>query len=113
MAAPSRPAPAAPDEELRILEQTGGDETRVRLAGPLDAGTAAHARTQLLRRSRGGTVPMTVDLSAVTLLSSAGVSALHQVAEQHTAQGAELRLDAAPGTPAQVILELVALRPGP
>ena len=113
LSAAARPASPATPTELRVVELPGDDETRVRLEGPLDAATAAPARTELLRRSRGGTAPMTVDLSAVTLLSSAGVSALHQVAEQHTAQGAELRLDAAPGTPAQVILELVALRPGP
>ena len=93
------------------MEQTGEDEARVRVEGPLDLTTATLARQELLRRSRGGTVRMTVDLSGVTHLSSAGVSALHHVAGQHATQDAPLVLDAAPGTPAQVILALVALLP--
>ncbi|MGK5685434.1 SpoIIE family protein phosphatase [Actinoplanes sp. URMC 104] len=101
---------AAGDPGFRIVED-GDDETRVRLEGPLDLRTATSARQELLRRSRGGTVPLTVDLSGVTHLSSAGVSALHQVAGQHTHRDAPLVLDAAPGSPAQVILELVALLP--
>ncbi|MCO8269998.1 SpoIIE family protein phosphatase [Actinoplanes sp. TRM 88003] len=103
--------PTADEVTFRIVEQAGGDETRVRVEGPLDLTTATLARQELLRRSRGGTVPMTVDLSAVTHLSSAGVSALHHVAGQHAAQDAPLVLDATPGTPAQVILALVALLP--
>ncbi|WP_250004088.1 SpoIIE family protein phosphatase [Actinoplanes sp. M2I2] len=106
------PHPARGDEPgFRVVEQDGDDEARVRLEGPLDLTTAALARQELLRRGRGGTVPLTVDLSGVTHLSSAGVSVLHQVAGHHAAQNAPLVLDAAPGTPAQVILELVALLP--
>ncbi len=100
---------AVPEPEFRIVELPGGVETRVRIEGPVDAGTATLARQELLRRSRGGTVPLTVDLSAVTHLSSAGVSALHHVAAQHDAQEAPLVLDAASGTPAQLILALVSL----
>jgi anti-sigma regulatory factor (Ser/Thr protein kinase)/anti-anti-sigma regulatory factor len=94
---------------FRLIEQPGGRETDVRIEGPLDTTTSSQARQELLRRSRGGTVPMTVDLSAVTQLSSAGVSALHQVAAQHAEQKAALTLRAASGSPAQVVLELVAL----
>ncbi|WP_250035296.1 SpoIIE family protein phosphatase [Paractinoplanes maris] len=105
------PHPARDDEpEFRIVEQAGDDEAHVRLEGPLDLTTATLVHRELLRRSRGGTVPLTVDLSGVTHLSSAGVSALHHVAGHHATQ-APLVLDAAPGTPAQVILELVALLP--
>jgi anti-sigma regulatory factor (Ser/Thr protein kinase)/anti-anti-sigma regulatory factor len=105
-------AATPPDEpEFRIVEQAGDDEAHVRLEGPLDLRTATLARQELLRRSRGGTVPMTVDLSGVTHLSSAGVSALHHVAGHHATQDVPLTLEAAPGTPAQVILELVALLP--
>ena len=74
------------------------------IEGPVDAGTAGTARQELPRRSRGGTVPMTVDLSAVTHLSSAGVSALHRVTRE-----VPMRLLAAAGSPAQLILDLVAL----
>ncbi|MEU4562997.1 SpoIIE family protein phosphatase [Actinoplanes sp. NPDC023936] len=94
--------------ELMITELAGGDEARVRLAGPIDAASAALARQELLRRSRGGTVPMTVDLSGVTHLASAGVSALHMVAEIHR-DDAPLTLVAVPGSPARQILEMVGL----
>jgi len=102
---PDRPSPAHP----LISELPGGDETAVRVDGPIDAASADQVRTELLRRSRGGTVGLTVDLSGVTHLSSAGVSALHQVASRHAEQEAPLRLLAPAGSPAQVILELVAL----
>jgi anti-anti-sigma regulatory factor len=69
--------------------------------------TAEAAERELLRRGRGGTVPLTVDLSGVTHLSSAGVSVLHRVAGQHDGS---LVLDAAPGSPAQIVLDLVALQ---
>ncbi|MBU2664360.1 SpoIIE family protein phosphatase [Actinoplanes bogorensis] len=106
------PAPTPTSEpEFRIIERDGAGETHVLIEGPLDITTADLARRELLRRSRGGTVPMTVDLTAVTHLSSAGVSALHRVAGQHAAQDAPLALDAADGSPAQVILALVSLLP--
>jgi serine phosphatase RsbU (regulator of sigma subunit)/anti-sigma regulatory factor (Ser/Thr protein kinase)/anti-anti-sigma regulatory factor len=107
--APTHTRTAGDEPQFRVLEQPGGHETDVLLEGPLDTTTAFQARQELLRRSRGGTVPMTVDLSAVTHLSSAGVSALHQVAEQHAEQKAALTLRAASGSPAQVVLEMVAL----
>ncbi|MFF0378259.1 SpoIIE family protein phosphatase [Actinoplanes missouriensis] len=94
--------------EFTITELPGGDEARVRLDGPVDAASAALARQELLRRSRGGTVPMTVDLSGVTHLASAGVSALHMVADSHRGE-APLTLVALPGSPARQVLEMVGL----
>jgi PAS domain S-box-containing protein len=102
-----RPAPEPP-AELQITELSGGAEARVRLDGPVDAASAAQTRQELLRRSRGGTVPMTVDLSGVTHLASAGVSALHLVAESHRDE-TPLTLVALPGSPARRILDLVGL----
>jgi serine phosphatase RsbU (regulator of sigma subunit)/anti-sigma regulatory factor (Ser/Thr protein kinase) len=90
---------------FRIFSDPADDETSVRIEGDIDSATAERVRIELLRRSRGGTVPLSVDLSAVTHLASAGVSALHRVAAQH----AELALHAAEGTPARVILDLVSL----
>ncbi|MFI5892345.1 SpoIIE family protein phosphatase [Actinoplanes sp. NPDC051513] len=98
---------------FRIVEDPGGDETRVRIEGAMDAVTAESARKELLRRSRGGTVPLCVDLSGVTHLSSAGVSALHHVAARHLEQNAPITLLASAGAPAQVILDLVGLPRGP
>ncbi|WP_199514785.1 SpoIIE family protein phosphatase [Nucisporomicrobium flavum] len=89
------------------LEEAGPDEVRV--TGPVDATTATHLRQDLLRRSRGGALPLAVDLTGVTVLASAGVSALHQVAERHRRQGAPLDLHAGRGSAAQLVLDLVAL----
>jgi len=106
-AGPPRSAAPAP-APLRITD-LDADETRVRVAGAIDADTADHLRKELLRRSRGGTVGLTVDLAGVTHLSSAGVSVLHHVASRHTDPRAPLRLLAPDGTPAQIVLDLVAL----
>ncbi|MFC3993700.1 SpoIIE family protein phosphatase [Actinoplanes siamensis] len=104
-------APAASGDapEMSISEFPGGDEAHVRVAGPVDATSAARMRQELLRRSRGGTVPMTADLTGVTHLASAGVSALYQIAEHHHEQKAPLTLIASPGSPARQILDLVGL----
>ncbi|MEV4708945.1 SpoIIE family protein phosphatase [Actinoplanes sp. NPDC049316] len=99
----TRPAHA----EAMRLEEAGPDEVRV--VGPLDATTATHLRQDLLRRSRGGALPLAVDLTGVTLLASAGVSALHHVAERHRRQGSPLDLHAGRGSAAQIVLDLVAL----
>ena len=101
------PQVATPPEVFRVVGQPGDGGARVRIEGAVDVVTAGQALRELLWHSRGGTVPMTVDLSAVTHLSSAGVSALHRVAGQHAS--APLRLYATPGSPAQVVLDLVAL----
>ncbi|GAA4977838.1 sigma-F factor regulator [Actinoplanes utahensis] len=101
---------AVPAGDLTITELPGDDETRVRVDGPVDAATASRVRQELLRRSRGGTVPMTVDLSGVGHLSSAGVSALHELAAQHQLEKTPLTLFAAPGSPARRILDLVGLQ---
>ena len=66
-------------------------------------------RQELLHRSRGGTLPLTVDLTEVTHLASAGVSVLHHVAERHAAQGGRLVLEAEPDCPACHVLTLVAI----
>lgn len=102
-------SPVSPVSSFRIVEEPGGDEARVRIEGPVDAVTAAQVRQELLRRGRGGTVAMTVDLSGVTHLSSAGVSALHYLADRHAAENTQLSLSAAPGSAADSILRLVAL----
>ncbi|MDP9815218.1 SpoIIE family protein phosphatase [Spirilliplanes yamanashiensis] len=98
-------APATSADALTVDEDAGG----VRVSGPLDAATAPVLQRDLLRRSRGGTVAAAVDLSGVTHLASAGVAALHAVADRHRQQRTTLRLHAADGTPAAHVLGLVAL----
>jgi serine phosphatase RsbU (regulator of sigma subunit)/anti-sigma regulatory factor (Ser/Thr protein kinase)/anti-anti-sigma regulatory factor len=101
--------PVAADPEFRICDGPGSDESLVLVEGPLDADTAERLRQNLLHRGRGGTLPLTVDLAGVTHLASAGVSALHRVAEKHGQQGGKLTLRTAAGSPAQQILVLVAI----
>jgi serine phosphatase RsbU (regulator of sigma subunit)/anti-sigma regulatory factor (Ser/Thr protein kinase)/ABC-type transporter Mla MlaB component len=112
--APPPPLPE-PAPTFRVIEEPGDDEARVRLEGPLDRATVSLAEHELLRRGRGGAAALTVDLSAVTVLASAGVSMLHRLAARHTEQNRLLTIDAAPGTPAETVLSLVALidRRGP
>jgi serine phosphatase RsbU (regulator of sigma subunit)/anti-sigma regulatory factor (Ser/Thr protein kinase)/anti-anti-sigma regulatory factor len=107
---PAVPAPAArpePPAELSIVDSDGG--AGVVVAGPVDATTAERLQHELLYRSRGGTVPLSADLSGVTHLASAGVAALHAVAARHRAHGTRLSLAAPPGSPARHVLALVAL----
>jgi serine phosphatase RsbU (regulator of sigma subunit)/anti-sigma regulatory factor (Ser/Thr protein kinase)/anti-anti-sigma regulatory factor len=103
---PARDRPPAPDFRVR---DAGDDGSRVRVEGPVDAATADRLQYELLQRGRGGTLPVTVDLTAVTHLASAGVSALYRVAEKHREQGGKLTLEAERGSPARYVLALVPI----
>jgi anti-anti-sigma factor len=59
--------------------------------------------------SRGGVLPLTVDLTGVSHLASAGVQLLYQLAEQMATDGSRLRLIAPTGTAAHQVLTLTAL----
>ncbi|MER7274393.1 SpoIIE family protein phosphatase [Dactylosporangium sp. NPDC000244] len=98
---------AEPDEDMSIVDSQDG--STVLVAGPVDAATAERLQHELLYRSRGGTVPLTADLSGVTHLASAGVAALHAIAARHRAHDTALTLLAPPGSPARHVLALVAL----
>jgi len=82
---------------------------RARAAGPVDTTTSGQLVRKLLTASRGGTLPLTVDLTSVTRLASAGIRALYQVREQLAAHGQNLTLLAAPGSSVALILELAHL----
>lgn len=100
-----RAAPGPPDgAELLVLDEPSADGARVRLDGPVDALTAPQLHAELQRRTRGGTRPLTVDLTGVTQLASAGVAVLHQF---H--RNGPLRLLAPPASPAGQIMTLAAL----
>jgi anti-anti-sigma factor len=86
-----------------------GPGARATVQGPVDSATAYRLAGYLLAACRGGTVPLTVDLSAVTHLGRAGVRALYQVKEQLNAYQRELALVAAPGSSADVVLTLAQL----
>jgi serine phosphatase RsbU (regulator of sigma subunit)/anti-sigma regulatory factor (Ser/Thr protein kinase)/ABC-type transporter Mla MlaB component len=75
------------------------------LRGPVERRGADRLRHQLAKLTQGGTVPLSVDLSEVTLLTSAGV----QVLFEHFDHSPGLRLVAPMGSPAQHVLDLVQL----
>lgn len=77
--------------------------------GPVDVFTTEQFTRELLAVSCGGTLPLSVDLTGVSQLASAGVSALFEVREQLTAQLQELTLIAEPGSDVATVLELVCL----
>ncbi|AGZ42214.1 SpoIIE family protein phosphatase [Actinoplanes friuliensis] len=104
-----RPPHIALGEPLRLEDVPGSGDAAVRVEGPVDATTAAHLQQDLLQRTRGGHLPLSVDLTGVTHLASAGVAALHYVADRHRREGTELDLHARRGSVAQHVLELVAL----
>jgi anti-anti-sigma factor len=115
-----RPAIFAPDPTARISSPPSGPPftvdtaadgatPRVRATGPVDISTAGRFARRLLAASAGGTLPLTVDLTNVTYLASAGIRALYQVKRQLSAHRQNLALLAAPGSSVALILELVHL----
>jgi anti-anti-sigma factor len=82
---------------------------QVRVSGPVDHATADRLASQLLTTCRAGVLPLAVDLSAVTMLASAGVRVLYRIAAQLAAHGQELTLISEPGSPAAAVLDLVQL----
>lgn len=112
---PARDADRADPALLLVLDEpTESAEAgpRVRVDGPVDATTAEQLHTALAHRTRGGTRPLIVDLSGVTHLGSAGVSALFAVRRSalRSADGEPaLVLHAPVGSVADHVLTLVGL----
>ncbi|OBH97884.1 SpoIIE family protein phosphatase [Mycobacterium scrofulaceum] len=82
---------------------------RIVVSGDVDSTTASTLDRQIAVESRSGVAPLTIDLSAVTQLGSAGVSALAAARERAQRQGSEYVLVAPPGSPAHHVLSLVQL----
>lgn len=116
--------PFAPGQlRRRLTGQPGrrprGAQRRIRLhghrAGPhrrqrrRRLNTASTLDRQIAVESRSGVAPLTVDLSAVTHLGSAGVSALAAARERALRQGSDYVLVAPPGSPAHHVLSLVQI----
>ncbi|BBX95751.1 SpoIIE family protein phosphatase [Mycobacterium lacus] len=85
------------------------DPGRVVVSGDVDSGSAPTLDRQLALESRSGIASLTIDLSAVTQLGSAGVSALADACDRARRQGCECVLLAPPGSPAHHVLSLVQL----
>jgi len=103
--APSPPPPPSFAVEIGI----DGALCRARVTGPVDATTATPLARRLLTASRGGTLPLIVDLTSVTRLGSAGTRSLYQVRGQLAAHYQELTLVAGAGSSVALILDLARL----
>lgn len=103
---PHAPVPANP---FLILDQPSAPGPRLRVDGPIDAYTAPQLDNAVRQASVGGTADLTVDLTGVSDLGSAGVAILHRLAALSSTNGGVLRLYAPPGVPADVVMTLVNL----
>jgi len=104
-------APRAPrqrpinSEFASVLREPG----YIVVIGDVDSNTAGTLDRQIAVESRSGTAPLTIDLSGVTHLGSAGVSALAAARDRAREQGGECVLIAPPGSPAHHILSMVQM----
>jgi anti-anti-sigma factor len=103
------PSARAADPAFAVELTAPEPAPRVRVSGPVDHTTADRLASWLLAACRAGVLSLTVDLSAVTILASAGVRVLYGVAAQLAAHGQGLTLISEPGTPAAAVLALVRL----
>ncbi|OBI74633.1 SpoIIE family protein phosphatase [Mycobacterium asiaticum] len=93
------------DDEFVSLVESG----RIIVRGEVDSHTASTLDRQIAVESRSGIASLTIDLSAVTHLGSAGVSALAAARDRARKQGGDCVLVAPPGSPAHHVLSLVQI----
>jgi serine phosphatase RsbU (regulator of sigma subunit)/anti-sigma regulatory factor (Ser/Thr protein kinase)/anti-anti-sigma regulatory factor len=79
------------------------------VSGDVDSTTASTLDRQIAVESRSGIAPLTIDLSRVTHLGSAGVSALAAARDRARRQGGDCVMIAPPGSPAHHILSMVQI----
>jgi anti-anti-sigma factor len=97
------------DSEFVSLVCSGELAGHIVVSGDVDATTASTLDRQIAVESRSGIAPLTIDLSGVTHLGSAAVSALAAARDRAHTQGGELVLVAPPGSPAHHVLSLVQM----
>ncbi len=96
---------AVNSEFASLLAEAG----RIVVSGDVDSNTASTLDRQIAVESRSGIAPLTIDLSGVTHLGSAGVSALAAARDRARRQGGDCVLVAPPGSPAHHVLSLVQI----
>ena len=83
----------------------------ITVSGPVDLASVPLLRQEVLRAGRGGELPVTIDLTGVTHLSSSAVQMLHTLSA--TGQAGALRhspvLVARTESPAAYVLDLAGL----
>jgi anti-anti-sigma factor len=92
-----------------VVDREGGSPV-VRAAGDVDMVSAEQLRIRLLEASHGGTVRVELDLTAVTLFSSAAVRVVLAVAAIAEAEGWRLVVHAPDGGVTRHILEVSGLQ---
>ncbi|WP_433305458.1 SpoIIE family protein phosphatase [Actinoplanes sp. CA-030573] len=101
-----RRRPAA--DPFLIIDDPSAPTPRLRIDGPIDARTAPELDAGLQKASAAGTRELTVDLTGVTCLASAGVAVLHRLTARNSTGGG-LRLYAPTGSPADLVMTVVHL----
>jgi ABC-type transporter Mla MlaB component len=99
----------ADPELLLILVQPDGPPPAIRLDGPVTTLTSGMMARELRRLTGNGTRDLTVDLTGVTVLASAGIAVLQHATALSREHGHQLRLHAPVGSVAQHVLSLVAI----
>ena len=107
-------APRVGSEQYRNREEfiiwaTDGPQPTLTVLGPLDSEHTTELGAHLQLAITEAAAAITVDLSGLTLLASAGVDLLFTTVDQARAAGIEVNLQAANGSPAQQVLDLVRL----
>jgi PAS domain S-box-containing protein len=100
----SIPRPREPTE--MAVTVTHSMPPTIAVSGPLDLSTSEELRRHLWSASRGGALPLTVELGAVTHLGSAGIQVLYDFVEDMAAEGRALCFVVPPGCPADYALQL-------
>ena len=94
---------------FRMDIDSNGPVPCARVSGAVDGSSAERLVKQLLTACRGGTLPITLDLTGITYLASSGVRAIYQVKERLVEHHQDLTILAAAGSSAQNLLDLVRL----
>jgi anti-anti-sigma regulatory factor len=106
------PGGAGATSRSRILateRYSAGNTATLRVMGSVDSTNADRFARELSDATQGGSIALTVDLTAVNMLTSAGVRELFATAAQLSVHRHDLTLVAAVDSPAAVVLDLVGL----
>jgi anti-anti-sigma factor len=98
--------PSMPEFGTEIRQ---GERPLLMVTGPVDMATAPTLLNRISELSRGGVLPVDVDLTEVTHLASAGVQVLFECARTAQEGPAPVRLVVPEGSPARLVVELTGL----
>lgn len=94
---------------FRMEIESQGAEACAKVRGPVDGSSADRLARQLLTACRGGTLPVTLDLTGITYLASSGIRAIYQVRERLTAHKQNLTILAAANSSTDDLLDMARL----